>query len=62
MLKNKLPYQKSIKSAGLINGEYKIILEDDTEIFGIQHLEVYKDLGGLGRLTLTALLLENNNK
>lgn len=49
-----------IKSAGLVDGDYKVVLSNDMELDKLQFLDVERSVDGFGLLTLKILLPYNN--
>jgi hypothetical protein len=48
-----------VKSAGFIDGQYKIILSNGDELDGITYLNLNKEIDGYGRITIEIALWEN---
>ena len=51
-----------IKSAGFVDGEYKVIFDNDMELEGIFFIDIKKDTDSLGKLKMEVWLEDLNKK
>lgn len=56
------PKKSYIKSAGFINDEWKVILQDGSELQGIQDIKMYANNSSIGGITLEVVPLKYKDK
>ncbi len=51
-----------IKSAGLVDGKWEVILSDDSRLVGIQSVKAIKTLDSFGQIIIEIAAIDNYNK